>query len=128
MLVLMTCLDCIPTLADNHTGLQGFPVFIAVGGAVSGLGSLVLEHLSVDYGKRSKLGFTIYPSPQISTFVVEPYNSVLSTRSLLEHTGVSVVLNNEAIHDICRLSSDIECPTYTNLNRFISLVIIYYIT
>ena len=56
-----------------------------------GLGSLLLERLSVDYGKKSKLGFTVYPSPQVSTAVVEPYNSVLSTHSLLEHTDVAVI-------------------------------------
>ncbi|KAL2549316.1 Tubulin alpha-6 chain [Forsythia ovata] len=76
-------------LVDNCTGLQGFLVFNAVGGGTgSGLGSLLLERLSVDYGKKSKLGFTVYPSPQVSTSVVEPYSSVLSTHSLLEHTVV----------------------------------------
>lgn len=60
---------------------------------------------------------------QVSTAVVEPYNSVLSTHSLLEHTDVAVLLDNEAIYDICRRSLDIERPTYTNLNRLISQVI-----
>lgn len=117
------CLDRIRKLADNCTGLQGFLVFHAVGGGTgSGLGSLLLERLSVDYGKKSKLGFTVYPSPQVSTSVVEPYNSVLSTHSLLEHTDVSVLLDNEAIYDICRKSLDIERPAYTNLNRLVSQV------
>jgi len=58
-------LDRIRKLADNCTGLQGFMVFHAVGGGTgSGLGSLLLERLSVDYGKKSKLGFTVYPSPR----------------------------------------------------------------
>ena len=65
----------------------------------------------------------IYPSPQISTAVVEPYNSVLSTHALLEHTDVSHMLDNEAIYDICRRNLDIERPTYTNLNRLIAQVI-----
>jgi tubulin alpha len=117
-------LDRIRKLADNCTGLQGFLVFNAVGGGTgSGLGSLLLERLSVDYGKKSKLGFTIYPSPQVSTAVVEPYNSVLSTHALLEHTDVAVMLDNEAVYDICRRSLDIERPTYTNLNRLIAQVI-----
>lgn len=118
------CLDRIRKLADNCTGLQGFLVFNAVGGGTgSGLGSLLLERLSVDYGKKSKLGFTVYPSPQVSTAVVEPYNSVLSTHSLLEHTDVAVMLDNEAVYDICRRSLDIERPTYTNLNRLIAQVL-----
>ena len=99
-------------------------MFNAVGGGTgSGLGSLLLERLSVDYGRKSKLSFSIYPSPQVSTAVVEPYNSVLSTHSLLEHTDVAVILDNEAVYDICRRSLDIERPTYTNLNRLIAQVI-----
>jgi len=118
------CLDRIRKLADNCTGLQGFFIFHSVGGGTgSGCASLLLEKLSVDYGKKSKLDFCIYPSPQVSTAVVEPYNSVLSTHSLLEHTDVSFLLDNEAIYEICRKSLNIERPSYTNLNRLIAQVI-----
>ncbi|KAL6184479.1 hypothetical protein ACLB2K_045880 [Fragaria x ananassa] len=47
----------------------------------------------------------------------------LSTHSLLEHTDVCVLLDNEAIYDICHRSLDIERPTYTNLNRLVSQLI-----
>lgn len=61
-------LDRIRKLADACTGLQGFLVFHATGGGTgSGLGSLLLERLSVDYGRKSKLSFAISPSPQVST-------------------------------------------------------------
>jgi tubulin alpha len=117
-------LDRIRKLTDACTGLQGFLVFSAVGGGTgSGLGSLILERLSVDYGKKPKLGFTVYPAPQVSTAVVEPYNSVLSTHALLEHTDVAVILDNEAVYDICRRNLDIERPSYINLNRLIAQVI-----
>merc|ERR1712054_411639 len=99
------CLDRIRKLADNCTGLQGFLVFQAVGGGTgSGLGSLLLERPSVDYGKKSKIGFCVSPS-------------------LLEHTDVAVMLDNEALYDICRRCLDIERPTYTNLNRLTAQVI-----
>jgi tubulin alpha len=115
------CLDRIRRLADNCSGLQGFLAFNSVGGGTgSGLGTLLLERLSVDYGKKTKIGFTIYPSPQLSTAVVEPYNSVLSTHSMLEHNDVTVLLDNEAVYDICKCYLDIERPSYTNLNRLIA--------
>merc|ERR1711998_708060 len=117
-------LDRLRKLADQCTGLQGFLCFNSVGGGTgSGLGGLLLERLSVDYGKKSKLGFCIYPSPQVSTAVVEPYNATLATHSLLEHTDVAVMLDNEALYDICRRCLDIERPTYTNLNRLEAQVI-----
>eukprot|EP00493_Phyllostaurus_siculus_P028147 UN28495 len=93
------------------------------GGTGSGLGSLLLERLSVDYGKKSKLGFPVYPGSQMYTAVVAPYNSVLSTKSLSEYNDVNIVLDNEAIYDICRRNSDIETPAYINLNRLIAQVV-----
>ena len=116
-------MDRIRKLADNCPGLQGFLIFHATGGGTgSGLGSLLLERLSVDYGRKSKLSFAISPSPQISTAVVEPYNSVLSTHALLEHTECTFCLDNEALYDVCQNKLDVERPTYQNLNRLIAQV------
>uniref|UniRef100_A0A8D0ENM7 Tubulin alpha chain n=1 Tax=Strix occidentalis caurina TaxID=311401 RepID=A0A8D0ENM7_STROC len=117
-------LDRIRKLADQCTGLQGFLVFRSFGGGTgSGFTSLLMERLSVDYGKKSKLEFSIYPAPQVSTAVVEPYNSILTTHSTLEHSDCAFMVDNEAIYDICRRNLDIERPTYTNLNRLISQVV-----
>uniref|UniRef100_A0A8C3SLJ2 Tubulin alpha chain n=1 Tax=Chelydra serpentina TaxID=8475 RepID=A0A8C3SLJ2_CHESE len=117
-------LDRIRKLADQCTGLQGFLVFHSFGGGTgSGFTSLLMERLSVDYGKKSKLEFSIYPAPQVSTAVVEPYNSILTTHTTLEHSDCAFMVDNEAIYDICRRNLDIERPTYTNLNRLISQIV-----
>ncbi|XDA74493.1 hypothetical protein R6Z07M_004709 [Ovis aries] len=59
-------LDRVRKLADQCTGLQGFLVFHSFGGGTgSGFTSLLMERLSVDYGKKSKLEFSIYPAPQV---------------------------------------------------------------
>ncbi len=111
-------LDRLRKLADQCTGLQGFLIFHSFGGGTgSGFTSLLMERLSVDYGKKSKLEFAIYPAPQVSTAVVEPYNSILTTHTTLEHSDCAFMVDNEAIYDICRRNLDIERPTYTNLNR-----------
>jgi tubulin alpha len=117
-------LDKIRRLADQCGGLQGFFVYHAVGGGTgSGHASLLLERLSTDYPKKPKLAFSIYPAPMVSTAVVEPYNAVLSTHSLLEYTDVDFVFDNEAIYDICKRNLDLPSPTYTNLNRLIAQVV-----
>ncbi|KAK5864011.1 hypothetical protein PBY51_000989 [Eleginops maclovinus] len=117
-------LDRIRKLSDQCTGLQGFLVFHSFGGGTgSGFTSLLMERLSVDYGKKSKLEFSIYPAPQVSTAVVEPYNSILTTHTTLEHSDCAFMVDNEAIYDICRRNLDIERPSYTNLNRLISQIV-----
>ena len=57
------------------------------GGTGSGFGALLMEHLSLEYGTKPKLDFCIYPSPQVSTSVVEPYNSVLSTHRFVPESS-----------------------------------------
>ncbi|XP_054884671.1 tubulin alpha chain-like isoform X1 [Poeciliopsis prolifica] len=110
--------------SDQCTGLQGFLVFHSYGGGTgSGFTSLLMERLSMDYGKKSKLQFSVYPAPQVSTAVVEPYNSILTTHTTLEHSECAFMVDNEAIYDICRRNLDIERPSYTNLNRLISQIV-----
>lgn len=59
-------LDRIRKLADQCSGLQGFLIFHSFGGGTgSGFASLLMERLSVDYGKKSKLEYAIYPAPQV---------------------------------------------------------------
>jgi len=116
--------DRIRKLVDNCDNVQGFIINHSVGGGTgSGMGSLILERLSIDYRKKSKLGFEVYPSPTISTCVVEPYNSLLTTHWLLDHTEVSILLDNEAIYEICQRNLDIRRPSYDNLNRLITKTI-----
>jgi len=113
--------DRLRKLVDNCDNVQGFVINHSVGGGTgSGLGALMLERIAVDYRKKSKLGFEVYPSPTISTCVVEPYNSMLTTHWLLDHTEVSIVLDNEAIYEICQKHLDTKRPSYDNLNRLIA--------
>lgn len=60
---------------------------------------------------------------KVSTAVVEPYNSILTTHTTLEHSDCAFMVDNEAIYDICRRNLDIERPSYTNLNRLIGQIV-----
>jgi len=117
-------MEKIRRLADNCSGLQGFFVFHSFGGGTgSGLGALLLERLSSDYGKKAKLEFSVYPAPKMSNSVVEPYNSILTTHTTLEHVDCSFMVDNEAIYDICKKNLNIQSPGFSNLNRIIAQVV-----
>lgn len=119
-----TVMDKVRRLADNCTGLQGFFVFHSFGGGTgSGFGALLMDRLSNDYGKKSKLEFSVYPSPKMSSSVVEPYNAVLTTHTTLEHSDCSFMVDNEALYDISKKNLGISSPSYTNLNRLIAQVV-----
>ena len=75
-------------LANNRAALQGFFVFHLFGGGTgSGSRAMILECLSTNYGKKSKLEFSVYPAPTLANSVVQvdPYNSVLTTHNAEQH-------------------------------------------
>ncbi|RKF58918.1 Tubulin alpha chain [Erysiphe neolycopersici] len=112
------------SIFDNCSSLQGFLIFHSFGGGTgSGFGSLLLERLSTDYGKKSKLEFAVYPAPRVSTAVVEPYNAVLSTHSTIENSDCTFLVDNEAVYDICHRNLGIPRPSFEHLNRLIAQVV-----
>lgn len=116
--------DRIGRLAERCSGLQGFMLFHSFGGGTgSGFAALLAERLSVAFGKKSKLEVAIYPAPEMSTSVVEPYNSVLATHTMLEHSDCTFLMDNQAIFELCKKKLDVDRPSYVNLNRLISQVV-----
>ena len=116
-------MEQIRRMADNCEGLQGFLIFHSFGGGTgSGFGALLMDRLSHDFGKKSKLEFSVYPAPRISTAVVEPYNSILTTHTTLDHSDCSFLVDNEAIYDMCR-NLGIDRPKYKEINRALAQVV-----
>ena len=60
---------------------------------------------------------------QISTAIVEPYNTILSNHTTIEFVDVVFLVDNQAIYDICKASLELTYPSYSNLNRLIAQII-----
>lgn len=119
-----TVIDRVRKLADRCDGLQGFVLTHSVGGGTgSGFASLLLERLAAEFPKTTKLDYCVFPSKHMSTSVVEPYNSVMSTHALMEYVDVTMVLENEALYDVCANRVKIEKPDYRDLNRVIAQLV-----
>ncbi|XP_057655255.1 tubulin alpha chain-like [Diorhabda carinulata] len=117
-------LDRTRLVAEDCGNLQGFILFRAYGGGTGGgFTSLFLQHLSTDYSKINTLEFAVFPSPRISTIIVEPYNTVLSTNASIEYEDMCFLMDNEAVYDILGRNLDTPRPTYTNLNRLLGQVV-----
>ncbi|KAM6165220.1 tubulin alpha-1D chain-like [Erethizon dorsatum] len=102
---------------DQCSDLQSFLIFHTFGGGTgSGFTSLLMEWLSIEYGKKFKLEFVVHslsPTP-VSTAVVEPYNSSP------EHSGYVFMMDT---FDICNRHLGIKRPTYSNLSQLIGQVV-----
>ncbi|XP_026465701.1 tubulin alpha chain, testis-specific-like [Ctenocephalides felis] len=117
-------LDRIRKVGEECNYVQGFIMFRSFGGGTgSGFATLLLDSLSRDWGRTSKLDFAIYPAPRMSPTIVEPYNSVFTTHGTLEFIDADFVIDNEALYDICGRFLDCPKPTYVNLNRLIAQLV-----
>lgn len=117
-------MDRIRLAADQCTGLQGFVAFHSFGGGTgSGLTSLLLERIKVDYEKKTKIEFAIYPSEKLASSCVEPYNSVLTSHKMCENSDVAFMVDNQAMYDLVMRNMNVDKPKFTNLNRMIAQAI-----
>jgi hypothetical protein len=57
------------------------------------------------------LTFSVFPSPKVSDTVVEPYNATLSVHQLVENADECMVLDNEALYDICFRTLKLATPS-----------------
>ena len=60
----------------------------------------------VDFPKKAKLAFSIYPAPEIATAIVEPYNAVLYTHTTLEHCDCAFLVDNQVLSRCIQSDSD----------------------
>ena len=65
----------------------------------------------------------MYPAPQTSTAVVEPYNSILTTHMAMEHADVTFLVDNDAVFSICKNKLQVEHSSYRELNQLIAQVV-----
>uniref|UniRef100_A0A0K0DVQ6 Tubulin alpha chain n=1 Tax=Strongyloides stercoralis TaxID=6248 RepID=A0A0K0DVQ6_STRER len=114
-------LSRIQKMAETCNSLEGFIIHRSFGGGTgSGFTSLLIEVLKNYFPKKLIIEFVIYPSPNISSAVVEPYNSVLTTHSSMDYSNCTFLIENQAIYDICDNKLDITLPTFTDLNNLIA--------
>lgn len=93
------------------------------GGTGSGLGSFLLERLSDAYPKKLIQTYSVFPnSEETSDVVVQPYNSVLAMKRLVDNADSVVVLDNSALARIASDRLHIQDPSYSQTNQLVSTV------
>lgn len=92
-----TFINMIDKELDSTENFEGFQLFHSVaGGTGSGLGSNLLEIIADRYPKNFITTYSVFPTDQ-SEVVVQPYNTILTLRRLVEESDASIIFDNSAI-------------------------------
>lgn len=86
------------------------------------MGTLLISKIREEYPDRMMLTFSVFPSPKVSDTVVEPYNATLSVHQLVENADECMVLDNEALYDICFRTLKLTNPSCKSLSQYHNLV------
>jgi tubulin beta len=114
-------LDVVRKEAEGCDCIQGFQFAHSLGGGTgSGMGTLLISKIREEYQDRIIETFSVFPSPKVSDTVVEPYNATLSIHLLVDSTDEVMVIDNEALYDICFRTLKLTTPTYGDLNHLVS--------
>lgn len=85
--------------------------------------TLLLEKLTKDYPGINLMRFCVFPSPRMSTAVVEPYNAILHAATTMDYGHCVFVFDNEATYNLCVNKLGVSRPTYHHLNARVAQVI-----
>merc|ERR1712185_343739 len=82
-------------------------------------GTLLISKIREEYPDRIMMTFSVFPSPKVSDTVVEPYNATLSVHQLVENADEVMVLDNEALYDICLRTLAVNMIPFPRLHFFL---------
>jgi len=89
------------------------------GGTGSGLGSFVLERLNDKFPKKLIQTYSVFPNAQEGDVVVQPYNSLLTLKRLVNHADSVVVLDNGALSRISADRLHQQTPSFDQTNQLV---------
>ncbi|VDP68237.1 unnamed protein product [Echinostoma caproni] len=116
-------MDRVRKATEHCDALQGFiATHSCSGGTGGGLTAYIFRVLASDYEKFSVVQLPVYPAPQHSNAIVEPYNTVLHLDQAVDAVKLSTMMDNEAIGEVCRRDLMHRQPTFHTMNQVIALL------
>ena len=109
---------------DRCDNVGGIIILHSTGGGTgSGLTALIVQAIKEARPEIPILSCAILPSPQVSSVVTEPYNTVFCLHTLRRLADACLIFDNEALFDLAHRKWNIESPTVDDLNLLITEVL-----
>ena len=116
--LISTATDRIRLAVEECDAIQGFIINHSIaGGTGGGLGALILERICVDYRRKCKFAFQGFHDENQLTVSIQPYNSLLSMHWSLDHTEISMMLDNQQLYRQCQRKLGIKTPRFKHFNN-----------
>ena len=118
-------MDMIIREVENCDSMEGFVLTHSIGGGTgSGMGSYIIEQIYDTFPKKIIQTYSVFPGPmdESSDVVVQPYNSILTMKRLIEYVDAVVVLDNTALNRIATDRLHILNPTVDHINSIVATI------
>ncbi|KAH3670478.1 hypothetical protein OGAPHI_000993 [Ogataea philodendri] len=113
-------MDMLSREMDACDSFEGFQLIHSVaGGTGAGIGSFLLQELSDRFSKKLIQTYSVFGASEV---VVQPYNTVLTLKRLIENSDANIVFDNNALMSIASNNLQVTSPSYNDTNKLISTV------
>jgi tubulin gamma len=113
--------DMIDREAEGSDSLEGFVLCHSIaGGTGSGMGSYLLESINDHFPKKLVQTYSVFPGD--GDIVVQPYNSLLTIKRLVNNADCVVTIDNNALNRIAIDRLRLKSPTIAETNSLVSTV------
>lgn len=115
-------LEILERETENVDSLDAFVLCHSIaGGTGSGMGSFIIEQVKDRFPKKLIQTYSVFPNQDESAdVVVQPYNSMLTLRRLIEFADCCIVLDNTALNRIACERLHIQNPSFAQVNNMVS--------
>jgi tubulin gamma len=81
----------------------------------------LLERLNDKFLKKLIQTYSVFPNAQEGDVVVQPYNSLLTLKRLVNHVDSVVTLDNNALARISADQLHVQTPSFSQTNQLMSM-------
>ena len=97
-------------------------IYHSVGGSTgSAISAAVMKEIRAYFGpKKVRFSNMLFPSPQFSNSMIEPYNAIYGLSEMCEYVDAVTMFDNEAMYRICEKQLGIPDPSFAEVNSLIA--------
>ena len=115
-------IDNILKIIEKCANFESVLIFHSIsGGSGSGLFWNIVETLTYKLPKLITISFTIMPSNDYSSDIIEPYNFIFSTYWFVQFWTLNIWYDNQTLYKIWESQLKIEAPNFYDINELIQL-------
>ncbi len=95
-------------------------IHVSPTGTGSGVGAYITEAVRDEFGARSMMVNAVVWPFAVGEVILQNYNALLTLSSLVHASDAIIVMENDALHGVCRQRLQLAAPSFEDINAVLA--------